>query len=162
MLRITARLFALRKFHNGLTNDRKFVGFYDNIWMAWEFLKRQLGGYWYVCAEKRGLWRRLSNVFGCSGNWGRESRGTDKHDKGKVFLEKMSLQTTVHTFVPTEGPVWFNWYFSYLTFSYLLTPWSTVLLEKLTGFQLVKKFPTFYVTRRFITGFISAGHLSLS
>ena len=30
--------------------------------------------------------------------------------------------------------------------SYLLTPWSTVLLEKLTGFHLVKKFPTFYGT----------------
>jgi len=26
----------------------------------------------------------------------------------------------------------------------LLTPWSRVLLEKLTGSQLVKKFPTFY------------------
>jgi len=28
--------------------------------------------------------------------------------------------------------------------TYLLTPCSTVLLEKLTGSQLVKKFPTFY------------------
>ena len=37
--------------------------------------------------------------------------------------------------------------------SYLLTPWSRVLLEKLTGFQLDKKFPTFYGTRRFITAF---------
>ena len=37
-----------------------------------------------------------------------------------------------------------------------LTPWSRVLLEKLTGFQLVKKFPTFYGTRRFITAFTSA------
>ena len=27
--------------------------------------------------------------------------------------------------------------------SYLLTPWCTVLLEKLTGLQLVKKFPAF-------------------
>ena len=27
--------------------------------------------------------------------------------------------------------------------TYLLTPWSRVLLEKLIGFQLVKKFPTF-------------------
>ena len=27
---------------------------------------------------------------------------------------------------------------------YLLTPWSTVLLEKLTGFQLVKKSPALY------------------
>jgi hypothetical protein len=35
--------------------------------------------------------------------------------------------------------------------TYLLTPWSSVLLEKLTGVQLVKKFPAFYGTRRFIT-----------
>ena len=47
-------------------------------------------------------------------------------------------------------------------FTYLLTPWSRVLLEKLTGFQLVKKFPTFYGTLRFITAFTSARHLSLS
>ena len=45
---------------------------------------------------------------------------------------------------------------------YLLTPWITVLLEKLTGSQLVNKFPTFYWTRRFITAFTSARHLSLS
>ena len=31
---------------------------------------------------------------------------------------------------------------------YLLTPWSRVLLEELTGSQLVKKFPAFYGTRR--------------
>jgi len=30
--------------------------------------------------------------------------------------------------------------------SYLLTPWTRVLLEKLTGLQLVKKFPAFYGT----------------
>ena len=46
--------------------------------------------------------------------------------------------------------------------TYLLTPWSTVLLENLTGFQLVKKFPAFYGTRRLITAFTSACHLSLS
>jgi hypothetical protein len=40
-----------------------------------------------------------------------------------------------------------------------LTPWSRVLLEKLTGLQLVKKFPTFYGTRGFITAFTSARHL---
>jgi hypothetical protein len=45
---------------------------------------------------------------------------------------------------------------------YLLTPCSRVLVEKLTGFQLVKKFPAFYGTRRFITAFTSARHLSLS
>ena len=30
--------------------------------------------------------------------------------------------------------------------TYLLTPWSRILLEKLTGFQLVKKFPELYGT----------------
>jgi len=47
-------------------------------------------------------------------------------------------------------------------FTYLLTPWSRVLLEKLTGLRLVKKSSAFYGTRRFITAFISARHLSLS
>ena len=35
-------------------------------------------------------------------------------------------------------------------------------LEKLTGLQLVKKFPAFYGTQSFFTVFISACHLSLS
>ena len=51
---------------------------------------------------------------------------------------------------------------TYLLLTFLLTPWSIVLLEMLTGFQLVKKFPTFYGNRKFITAFTSARHLSLS
>ena len=43
-----------------------------------------------------------------------------------------------------------------------LAPWSRVLLGKLTGPQLVKKFLRFYGTRRFITTFTTARHLSLS
>ena len=50
---------------------------------------------------------------------------------------------------------------TYLILTYLLTPYSTVLLEKLTSFQLVKKFPAFYGTRTFITAFTSVRHLSL-
>ena len=46
--------------------------------------------------------------------------------------------------------------------TYLLTPWCRVLLEKLTGLQLVKKFPVFHGTRRFITAPTSVRHLSLS
>ena len=46
--------------------------------------------------------------------------------------------------------------------TYLLTPWCRVLLEKLTGLQLVKKFPAFYGTRKFITALTSVRHLSLS
>ena len=45
---------------------------------------------------------------------------------------------------------------------YLLTPWRRVLLEKLTGLRLVKKFPAFHGTRRFITALTSVLHLSLS
>jgi hypothetical protein len=48
-----------------------------------------------------------------------------------------------------------------LILTYLLTPWSRVLLEKLIDSRLVKKFPAFYGNQRFITAFTSARHLSL-
>ena len=49
-------------------------------------------------------------------------------------------------------------------FTYLLTysMEQSPSWEAKTGFQLVKKFPAFYGTRRFITSFTSARHLSLS
>ena len=53
-----------------------------------------------------------------------------------------------------------NTKFRYLL-TYLLTPWCRVLLEKLTGLQLVKKFPAFHATPRFITTLTSVRHLSL-
>jgi hypothetical protein len=43
----------------------------------------------------------------------------------------------------------------------ILTQWSRILLENLTGFQPRKKFPAFYGTRRFIIAFTSARHPSL-
>jgi len=49
-----------------------------------------------------------------------------------------------------------------MSITYLLTPCSIVFLEKLTGFQLVKKFPEFYGTRRFINSFTKAHLLFLS
>jgi len=45
---------------------------------------------------------------------------------------------------------------------YYLTPWSEVLLEKLTVTELVKKFSTFYGTRRFITVLTRTRYWSLS
>ena len=44
----------------------------------------------------------------------------------------------------------------------ILTPWCRVLLEKLTGLHLVKKFPAFYGTWRFITTLTNFLHPSLS
>jgi len=46
--------------------------------------------------------------------------------------------------------------------TYLLTPWYRVLLGKLTGLELVKKFPAFHGTRKFITALTSVRQLSLS
>jgi len=59
------------------------------------------------------------------------------------------------------NPEFMNILLTYLL-TYLLTPWCRVLLEKLTGLQLVKKFPAFHGTQRFITALTSVRHLSLS
>ena len=40
--------------------------------------------------------------------------------------------------------------------------WNGVLPENLTGPHLLKKFPAFYGTRRFITAFTRVRHLCLS
>jgi hypothetical protein len=44
-------------------------------------------------------------------------------------------------------------YQKYLTSSKWFTPWITILLEKLRGHHLLKEFPAFYSTRRFMTAF---------
>ena len=46
--------------------------------------------------------------------------------------------------------------------SYLLTPWSRVLLEKLTGSAAGQESPRIFGTRNFLTVPTSARHLSLS
>ena len=55
----------------------------------------------------------------------------------------------------------FGKFFSYLN-TCLLTVWSRVLLDKLSGSQLVKKFHAFNGPRTFITAFTTAHHLPLS
>ena len=45
--------------------------------------------------------------------------------------------------------------------TYLLTPWSRVLLEKLTGSAASQEIPRIFGARRFITVLTSARHLSL-
>ena len=46
--------------------------------------------------------------------------------------------------------------------TYLLTPCSRVLLEKLTGSAASQEIPRIFGTRRFLTVLTSARHLSLS
>ena len=55
----------------------------------------------------------------------------------------------------------FTYLLTYLL-NYLLAPWCRVLLEKLSGLQLLKKFPAFHGTRRFIIALTSVRHLSLT
>ena len=64
--------------------------------------------------------------------------------------------TVCHTDMHFKNPVNINY-----IITYLLTPWSRVLFEKLTGLQLIKKFLALYGARKFITLFTSARHLSL-
>jgi hypothetical protein len=47
-------------------------------------------------------------------------------------------------------------------FTYLLTPWSRVHLEKLTGYAASQEISRIYGTRKFITVLTSARQLSLS
>jgi hypothetical protein len=63
--------------------------------------------------------------------------------------------------LPNHKTYLLTYLFTYLLTD-LLTPCSTAPLEKLKGFQLVKKYPAIYGTLRFITAFTSARHLSLS
>ena len=71
------------------------------------------------------------------------------------------VRTYTHSLLLLERfPILHNVVFIYLL-TYLLTPWCRVLPEKLTCLQLVKKFPAFHGTRRFITALTSVCHLSL-
>jgi hypothetical protein len=82
------------------------------------------------------------------------------------FLIRLSCHTAADnhatTLLPPSLSPFIPSLYSIIHVGYLLTPRSRVLLEKLTGFQLVKKFSAFYGTRRFITEFTSASQLSLS
>ena len=73
---------------------------------------------------------------------------------------QMSLLTLLHCHDSTQMSLLTFLYGHLLT--YLLTPWCRVLLEKLTGLQLVKKLPAFHGTRRFITALTRVRHPSLS
>jgi len=71
--------------------------------------------------------------------------GKDDFSVTLVFIGKMSLKS-----------------FYYYSLTYLLTPCSTVLLEKLTGSAASQEIPRIFGTRRFVTVLICARHLSLS
>jgi hypothetical protein len=76
-----------------------------------------------------------------------------------VIRETDMTQSPVH---PAPGLSYLLTYLLTFLLTYSLTQCSTVLLEKLTGLQLVNKFSAFYGTRMFITSVTNARHLSPS
>jgi hypothetical protein len=65
--------------------------------------------------------------------------------------DKVILTGIMHN---VNAPKKLHDFHNYITkFTYLLTPWSRVLLENLTGFQLVKKLPALCRNRRYIIAF---------
>jgi hypothetical protein len=56
------------------------------------------------------------------------------------------IVVTLVTNITTDFPVTMYTYVIFISLIYLLTPSSTVLLEKLTDSQLVRKNPAFYGT----------------
>ena len=88
-------------------------------------------------------WNEISPM-----QWTEQSTVPD--DGSRKNFEKFCITTTTPFTTTTT------------TTTYLLTPWCRVLIEKLTGLQLVKKFPAFHGTPRFITALASVRNLSLS
>jgi len=120
------------------------------------------------CHWKNGLAHQLGNSFSHSTtpvslfykSWPFLENTTASHNRKLVGQPQVATWQQYDTFLFCTGQ------HSVVTFYYilphLLTPCSRVLLEKLTGFQLIKKFPAIYGTQRFTTTFTSARHLSLS
>ena len=78
---------------------------------------------------------------------------------------KTKIKNLIIKFLPFRKQYLFTYLLTHsltqpLTHSF--TPWNRVHLGKLTGSQLVKKFPALYGTRRFNTAFTSARRRSLS
>jgi hypothetical protein len=80
-------------------------------------------------------------------------RGDNRHIK---FRRRGIIQKKTYN-IQRKVKVWHQEYLIVC----LLTTWSRLVLEKLTGFLLVKKFLAFYGTRRFITAFTVARQLSI-
>ena len=79
---------------------------------------------------------------------------------GVIFQKTCSFISTVLR--TSDYPYCGRLLCSYPNITYLLIPWCRVLLGKLTGLQLVKEFPAFHGTGRFITALTSVRHLFLS
>ena len=77
-----------------------------------------------------------------------------------MFFSSLYIDITVRTTLNGCGCIFLFQVLYVLT--YLLTPWSRVLLKKLTGSAASQEIPRIFGTRWFLTVLTSARHLSLS
>jgi hypothetical protein len=82
-------------------------------------------------------------------------------DVGILLICYGTGQVTFRAATCPAGKIILNEIWNHLL-TYLITPRSRVLLEKLTGSQIVKIYLAFYGNRKFITALTRAFHLSLS
>jgi hypothetical protein len=93
----------------------------------------------------------MTTIVAPPSNASKWQMGFNSAFKGLKQLLHVSVQS------PSSGSVLFE-----LAKVIVIKIIKIVLLEKLTGCQPVKKFSVFYGTRKFITSFTSACHMSLS
>jgi len=94
--------------------------------------------------------------------WRPEGFGVEKNILPMSEFEPRIVQPLIYP-VNTLSPPGLQWgQVQEWLYTYLLTPCNRVLLQKLTVFKLVKKFPKFYGTRRSIISFTSVHDMSLS
>ena len=79
---------------------------------------------------------------------------------GGLFLVTIGYWPRCNTITPASNVLYFT--NSFVNYMYLLTPWSRVLLEKLTGSAASQEIPRIFRTQKFLIVLTSARHLSLS
>ena len=84
----------------------------------------------------------------------RKFTGQQRLTEGSAINAKLLSRKSISKEMPCKS--------IYIVLTYLLTPWSRVLLEKLTGSAASQEIPRIFGTRRFITLRTNARHLSLS
>ena len=127
--------------------------------------KRRLKSRWQLRAINKGrkydyllvrsrMGNKVRQTATWTAGWYQSIRKAKYATRRSVILVKLlNLQKSLKTDLSEDF---------YYCSRYLLTPWCRILLEKLPGLQLVKKFPAFHGTRSFITALTSFRHLSLS
>jgi hypothetical protein len=147
-----------------------------SAWIAWQFFLEVLEHFlcWKCWISHTTTWMR-AHCLGTSSWWVRLPLITyilclhpvtkllgPSEPASVMFLWTQLCKTLIESQLPQERNVTGIQLTTGADPFQVLTPWSKILLEELTVTQLVKKFPAFCGTWRFISLFTGAHHWSLS